>query len=50
MYVSAKRWKDNMGDIQVIEYHRTVAGALDFIAKQPKPKGDEFEWLVGKYE
>ena len=46
-FVAVMRWKD--GGQTVMEYFSTLDACLAWIAKQAKPKADEFVWCVGEY-
>ena len=46
-FVAVMKWKD--GGQTVMEYFSTREACLAWIAKQPKPKADEFVWCVGEY-
>ena len=46
-YVAVMRWKD--GGETVMKYFSMQEACLKWIAKQAKPKADEFVWCVGEY-
>lgn len=46
-FLAIKKWKD--GSETTMEYFKSQAEALRWIADQPQPTGDEYQWCVGEY-
>jgi len=46
-YAVVRRWKDNPGDLQVIEYVETIEDGRAYIQRQKK--SHLFTWEVMKY-
>jgi len=47
-YVAVRKYKD--GGEQVCEYFNSHDACLTWIQKQPQPKDDSWQWMIGNYK